>query len=69
MLMYQPTKYLEFASYCKWRKIYSRRYRELKVQNEQGRLRNAEYLQALLKLREKLIELEIKYFDILPMRL
>ncbi|KPM33131.1 Hypothetical protein I595_33 [Croceitalea dokdonensis DOKDO 023] len=37
--------------------------------NEQGQLRNAEYLQALLKLREKLIELEIKYFDILPMRL
>lgn len=69
MLVYTPSKYLSFLSYCKQRRVFSRDYHQLQNLKQVGILSQQEYVKALRKLRESVIELEIKYFDILHMRL
>ena len=69
MLVYQPSKYLEFLAYCKQRRLYSKSYQNLREMKQMGEISYHEYVNSLRKLRDNVIELEIQYFDILHMRL
>ncbi len=68
MLAYQPSKYLDFLSYCKQRRLCSKDYHRLKAMKALGEIGPKDYFKALRKLHETVIELELQYFDILHMR-
>ncbi len=68
MLVYQPSKYLDFLSYCKQRKTLSKAYHRLKDKKLLGEITDTAYLTKLKVLHHSVIELEIQYFDILHMR-
>lgn len=69
MLVYQPSKYLDFLSYCRQRRLFSRNYQNLRLMKQSGEIAQNEYVKALRKLHNRVIELELQYFDILHMRL
>jgi len=69
MLVYQPSKYLDFLSYCKQRRLFSKSYQQLRQLKHQGGIEQKDYTKALRSLHNNVIELEIQYFDILHMRL
>lgn len=69
MLVYPPSKYLDFLSYCRQRRLFSRNYQNLRLMKQSGEIAQNEYVQALRKLHNRVIELELQYFDILHMRL
>lgn len=69
MLVYQPSKYLDFLSYCKQRRLFSRSYQHLRQLKQHGEMSQNEYTKSLHTLRNSVIELEIQYFDVLHMRL
>ncbi len=69
MLVYQPSKYLDFFSYCKQRRLFCKSYQVLKDRRVLGEITQADYFKQLKELHYHVIELEIEYFDILHMRL
>lgn len=69
MLVYQPSKYLDFFSYCKQRRLFSKDYKHLRHLKRLGAVGEKEYVNSLRMLHNSVIELEIQYFDILHMRL
>lgn len=69
MLVYQPSKYLDFLSYCKQRRLFSKSYQHLRQLKHQEGIEQKDYNKALRSLHNSVIELEIQYFDILHMRL
>lgn len=69
MLVYQPSKYLDFLSYCKQRRLFSKSYQHLRQLKYQEGIEQKDYNKALRSLHNSVIELEIQYFDILHMRL
>lgn len=69
MLVYQPSRYLGFLSYCKQRKLFCKAYQRLKDKKALGEITQQDYFKQLKTLHHSVIELEIEYFDILHMRL
>lgn len=64
-----PRTYWTFLIYCKRRKECCRDYHQLKKRWSEGKLELWDYSYHLQKLHERAIEIEIKYFDILFLKL
>ena len=60
MLVYQPSKYLDFLSYCRQRRLFSRNYQNLRLMKQSGEIAQNEYVHALRKLHNRVIELELQ---------
>ncbi|GMN04750.1 hypothetical protein MTsPCn5_01380 [Croceitalea sp. MTPC5] len=69
MLVQQPSKYLDFFNYCKQRRLFCKSYHKLKAMKALGEIGQTDYVKALRNLQHGVIELEIRYFDILHMRI
>ncbi len=69
MLVYPPSKYLDFLTYCNQRRLFSKNYKQLRNRKLIGEIGQNDYIKSLRKLHNSVIELEIQYFDILHMRL
>jgi len=69
MLVYQPSRYFSFFNYCRQRKLCCKTYHSLKHKRILGEISQKNYFLALKELHYQAVELEIKYFDILGMRL
>ncbi len=69
MNLYQPTKYLSFITYCNKRKQFCQEYQQAKHHFFNGEIDPKEYFKRLKGIQQAAIELELRYFDILHMRL
>lgn len=69
MTIHKPAEYLDFVAYCNKRKLYSKDYRNAKIELYKGEINLKAYFQKLKDIQKAALELEIEYFDILHMRL
>jgi len=69
MKISSPVKYISFLAYCKKRKVLSNEYLRTKRALLHGDLLPMEYIKKLRHIQQAVIELEIKYFDVVRMRL
>ncbi|MEM8927204.1 MAG: hypothetical protein AAGC45_03290 [Bacteroidota bacterium] len=69
MIVHRPNKYIDFIAYCNKRKNFSKDYQNAKAKLFKGDLHIDDYLRKLHHIQQAAIELELKYFDVLHMRM